>query len=136
MSKKPAFPALFLIIVCSAILFRVVRLDLRPMHHDEANQAVKFGDLLEKGEYTYDPIEHHGPTLYYFSLPVAWVSTGKSFAALDEGMLRLVPALFGVGILLLLLLFKDGFSRSAILFSGIFVAISPVMVFYSRFYIQ
>jgi len=136
MSKKPAFPALFLIIVCSAILFRVVRLDLRPMHHDEANQAVKFGDLLEKEEYTYDPIEHHGPTLYYFSLPVAWVSTGKSFAALDEGMLRLVPALFGVGILLLLLLFKDGFSRSAILFSGIFVAISPVMVFYSRFYIQ
>ena len=136
MSKKPAFTGLFLLAVCAAILFRVVRLDLRPMHHDEANQAVKFGDLLEKGEYTYDPIEHHGPTLYYFSLPVAWVSTGKSFAALDEGMLRLVPALFGVGILLLLLLFKDGFSRSAILFSGIFVAISPVMVFYSRFYIQ
>ena len=136
MSKKAAFVGLILLVVCAAIVFRVVRLDLRPMHHDEANQAVKFGDLLERGEYTYDPIEHHGPTLYYFSLPFAWVSTGKSFAAIDEGTLRLVPALFGAGIVLLLLLLKGGFSRSAIVFSGIFVAVSPLMVFYSRFYIQ
>jgi uncharacterized protein (TIGR03663 family) len=106
------------------------------MHHDEANQAVKFGDLLEKGEYTYDPIEHHGPSLYYFSLPSAWAFKGKSFADLDEMILRLVPAIFGVGIIFLLLLLKDGFSRSGILFSGIFVAVSPLMVFYSRFYIQ
>jgi len=136
MSKKAAFYALFLLIVCAAILFRVVRLDLRPMHHDEANQAVKFGDLLERGEYRYDPIEHHGPTLYYFSLLFAWISSGTSFAALDEVTLRLVPALFGVGLVLLLLLLKDGFSRSAIVFSGILIAVSPLMVFYSRFYIQ
>lgn len=136
MSKKAAFIGLILLTVCAALLFRVVRLDLRPMHHDEANQAVKFGDLLERGEYTYDPIEHHGPTLYYVSLPFAWVSTGKSFAALDEMTLRLVPALFGAGIVLLLLLLKDGFSPSAIVFSGLFVAVSPLMVFYSRFYIQ
>ncbi len=136
MNKKPAFYGLFLLAFCAAILFRVVRLDLRPMHHDEANQAVKFGELLEKGEYTYDPIEHHGPSLYYFSLPIAWAKQTKSFAALDEVTLRLVPAIFGVGMLLLLLLFKDGFSQSAILFSGIFVAVSPLMVFYCRFYIQ
>jgi uncharacterized protein (TIGR03663 family) len=136
MSKKAAFYALFLLIVCAAVLFRVVRLDLRPMHHDEANQAVKFGDLLERGEYRYDPIEHHGPTLYYFSLPFAWIGSGKSFAALDEATLRLVPAVFGVGIILLFLLLRSAYSPSAIFFSGIFAAISPVMVFYSRFYIQ
>jgi uncharacterized protein (TIGR03663 family) len=136
MSKKPAFYGLILLAVCAAILFRVVRLDLRPMHHDEANQAVKFGELLEREEYRYDPVEHHGPTLYYFSLPFAWIGSGRSFAALDEVTLRLVPALFGVGIVLLLLLLKDGFSRSSIVFSGIFVAVSPLMVFYSRFYIQ
>ena len=136
MSKKPAFCGLFLLAVCAAIVFRVVRLDLRPMHHDEANQAVKFGELLEREEYRYDPVEHHGPTLYYFSLPFAWIGSGRSFAALDEVTLRLVPALFGVGIVLLLLLLKDGFSRSSIVFSGIFVAVSPLMVFYSRFYIQ
>jgi uncharacterized protein (TIGR03663 family) len=136
MNKKPAFFAFFLLVVCAALFFRVIRLDLRPMHHDEANQAIKFGDLLEKGAYTYDPVEHHGPSLYYISLPFAWAKNQNSLADLDEATLRLVPAVFGVGIILLLLLLVDGLSRSAILFSGIFVATSPLMVFYSRFYIQ
>jgi uncharacterized protein (TIGR03663 family) len=136
MNKKAAFFALFLVAVWAAILFRVVRLDLRPVHHDESNQAVKFGDLLERGEYRYDPHEHHGPTLYYLSLPFALICSGKSFADLDVMTLRLVPAFFGVGVVLLLLLLKDGFSRTATLFSGLFAAVSPLMVFYSRFYIQ
>jgi hypothetical protein len=42
------------------------------MHHDEANQAVRFGILLETGEYRYDRHDHHGPTLYYLTLPFAW----------------------------------------------------------------
>ena len=46
---------------------------VRPMHHDEANQAVRFGRLLETGEYRYDRRDHHGPTLYYLTLPVAWL---------------------------------------------------------------
>ncbi len=136
MSKKAAFLALFLLVLCTAVLLRTVRLDIRPMHHDEANQAVKFGDLLERGEYRYDPIEHHGPSLYYFSLPFAWAASGTSFAALDETTLRFVPAFFGAGIVLLLLLLKGGFSRSAIVFSAMFAAVSPILVFYSRFYIQ
>ncbi len=136
MSKNAAYYGLFLLVVCAALLFRVVRLDLRPMHHDEANQAVKFGGLLERGEYRFDPTEHHGPSLYYCSLPFAWVRGKISFASLNEATLRLVPALFGVGIVLLFLLFKGGYSPTAIFFSGIFAAVSPVMVFYSRFYIQ
>ena len=136
MNKKAAFSALFLLILGTAVLFRVARLDIRPMHHDEANQAVKFGDLLERGEYRYDPIEHHGPSLYYFSLPFAWAASGRSFAALDETTLRLVPAFFGAGIVLLMLLLKGGFSRPAIVFSAMFAAVSPILVFYNRFYIQ
>ncbi|MDH4219605.1 MAG: TIGR03663 family protein [Candidatus Aminicenantes bacterium] len=136
MSKKAAFFGLFLLVVCAALLFRTVRLDLRPMHHDEANQAVKFGDLLEKGTYRYDPNEHHGPSLYYLSLPFAWISSGTSFASLDEKTLRMVPAIFGVGVVLLLLLLRGGYSSSTIFFSGILAAVSPVMVYYNRFYIQ
>ena len=136
MSKNTAFYGLFFLVVCTALLFRAANLGLRPMHHDEANQAVKFGDLLEKNAYRYDPNEHHGPSLYYCTLPFAWISSKGSFSALDEGTLRLVPAVFGVGLVLLLLLFKGGYPPSAVFFSGIFIAISPVMVFYSRFYIQ
>ena len=50
-------------------LLRLAAPGARPMHHDEANQAVKFGELLETGDYRYDPDDHHGPTLYYLTLP-------------------------------------------------------------------
>lgn len=136
MNKKLNFYGLFLLVVLAALLFRLLNLDVRPMHHDEANQAVKFGNLLEKGEYRYDKTEHHGPSLYYCTLPFAWVLSGASFASVNETTLRLVPVVFGVGIILLFLLFKGGYSPESMFFAGIFAAISPAMVFYSRFYIQ
>ena len=58
------------------------------MHHDEANQAVKFGALLERGEYRYDAHDHHGPTLYYLTLPAAWLRGQHTLASLDEWTLR------------------------------------------------
>jgi len=55
--------AVVAIALTAALALRLARLDVRPMHHDEANQAVKFGTLLEHGEYRYDAHDHHGPTL-------------------------------------------------------------------------
>src|SRR6266852_1296578 len=48
-----------------ALVLRCPRLDERPMHNDEAVNAIKFGQLWEHDAYKYDPNEHHGPTLYY-----------------------------------------------------------------------
>ena len=42
--------ALVAIALTAALALRAARLDVRPMHHDEANQAIKFGDLLERGD--------------------------------------------------------------------------------------
>ena len=134
--NKTAYRRLLLIIFIVALLFRLPRLGLRPMHHDEANQAVKFGMLLEKGEYRYDKTDHHGPSLYYLTLPVARALSQTTLTKLNEVTLRLLPVLFGTGIILLLLFFSKEMSRAAILFAGLFAAISPAMVYYSRFYIQ
>jgi len=46
-----------------ALALRCPRLAERPMHNDEAVNAMKFGALWEHGDYKYDPNEHHGPTL-------------------------------------------------------------------------
>jgi uncharacterized protein (TIGR03663 family) len=135
MTKK-AFRGLFICAVLGALLFRVVRLDVRPMHHDEANQAVKFGDLLERGEYRFDPNDHHGPSLYYLTLPAARAAGERTLAGLDETTLRLVPALFGAGLLFLFLLFAGGLSRETTLAAAALAAVSPAMTYYSRFYIQ
>jgi uncharacterized protein (TIGR03663 family) len=134
--NKKAFAGLFLLIVVGAAAFRLADLGLRPIHHDEANQALKFGALLEKGEYRYDKTDHHGPSLYYLSLPFARICGKTSLAALDERTLRLVPACFGIGTVLLFLLFTPMIGRRAVLGSALGLAVSPVMVYFSRFYIQ
>ncbi len=122
--------------VAGGLALRTARLDVRPMHHDEANQAVKFGALLERGEYRYDANDHHGPTLYYLSLPAAWLRGQPTLAMLDERTLRGVTVAFGMGTILLLPLLSAGLGRTAVAASAILMALSPAMVFYSRMYIQ
>jgi uncharacterized protein (TIGR03663 family) len=124
------------IALAAGLTLRLVRLDVRPMHHDEANQAVKFGALLERGEYAYDAHDHHGPTLYYLTLPFAWLRGQSTLASLDEWTLRGMPAAFGAATILLLPLLPTGISRTAVTAAALLMALSPAMVFYSRMYIQ
>ncbi len=133
---KRTFRASFVCVLLAGLVFRTAALSLRPMHHDEANQALKFGALLEKGEYRYDPNDHHGPVLYYLSLPLARLMGAGTTAELNETVLRLLPALFGTGLILLMLLFSGGLAREAIAFAALAAALSPFMTYYSRFYIQ
>ncbi len=116
--------------------FRLADPGARPMHHDEANQAVRFGTLLETGEYRYDPHDHHGPTLYYLTLPFAYARGQRTLAALDERTIRMVPAVFGAGVLLLFVALRRGIGRTAVGAAAALAAISPVLTYYNRFYIQ
>jgi uncharacterized protein (TIGR03663 family) len=128
--------ALVVIALAVCLSLRFARLNVRPMHHDEANQAVKFGTLLERGEYRYDANDHHGPTLYYLTLPAAWLRGQGTLASLDEYTLRGVTAVFGAAALLLLPLLSSGIGRTAVAAGAILMALSPAMVFYSRMFIQ
>ncbi len=118
-----------------AIALRLPRLQQRPMHGDEAIHAFKLGELLEEG-YRYDPNEYHGPTLNYLTLLPAWASRAQKFADLSETTLRIVPVFFGVLLILLLLLVVDGLGRVGSVCAAVLTAISPAMVYYSRYYIQ
>lgn len=128
--------ALVVVALAAGLALRLARLDSRPMHHDEANQAVKFGALVEHGDYRYDTHDHHGPTLYYFTLPSAWLRGQATLAALDEATIRLVPVAFGVATILLVPLLAPGIGRTAAAAAALLTAVSPAMVYYSRMYIQ
>ena len=130
------FGVCLLAVAAGAAALRLPRLDSRPMHGDEANQAVKAGILFETGVYRYDPRDHHGPSLYYLTLPSLWLSRAKTFAETSESDFRVVPAVFGIGLILLVWLIADGIGRPAALAAAALTAVSPAMVFYSRFYIQ
>ncbi len=128
--------ALVALALTAGLALRTARLTERPMHHDEANQAVKFGALLEHGEYRYDARDHHGPTLYYLTLASAWLRGQHTLALLDEATLRGVPVVFGAATILLLPLLSVGIGRTAVVTAALLMALSPAMVFYSRMYIQ
>ncbi len=135
MTKK-AFFWLFSLTFLVDLIFRVTRLELRPMHHDEANQALKFGALLEKGEYRYDRTDHHGPSLYYLTWPFARLLGGGTLASQSERTLRLVPACVGVATIPLFILLLPSLGRTAVVLSALGLAVSPAFVYFGRFYIQ
>jgi len=136
--KRPlvVFTIGLLAAAAGAAALRLPRLDVRPMHGDEANQAVKAGLLLETGVYRYDPHEHHGPTLYFLTLPSLWLAKAKTFAETTEFDFRIVPVLFGIGLVLLVALVADGIGRPAAVCAAALTGLSPAMVFYSRYYVQ
>ena len=125
-----------LLALAGALALRVPRLDTRPLHNDEAVNAIKVAELWQHGRYAYDPDEYHGPTLHYFTLPFLWLKGAHDANQLQDATLRLAPALFGAALILLLPLFPGGLGRGGMTWAAIFLAISPAMVFYSRYFIH
>ena len=132
------------VVVGAALWLRSHDLGRRPMHADEANQAVKTGELLESGTYAFDPRDHHGPTLYYAAAALARLRGETNLAALTETTVRLVPAIAGTLAVLLTALLGSSLpaadpNRSArwlALAAAAFTAVSPPALYYSRYFIQ
>ncbi len=125
-----------LLIVGLALALRLPQLDRRPMHNDEGVNAMRFRSLWINNAYRYDPNEFHGPTLEYSTIPTAWMSGSKDFNSFTESTFRSVTVAFGVGLILLLFLLADGLGKAEALWAAVFTALSPAMVFYSRYYIH
>ncbi len=142
--RNPPAPAIFRPLSAVVVLLAGLALALwswslgqRPMHNDEAVNGIKFGQLWDHGGYKYDPNEHHGPALYYATLLVNRLTGApKDFDVFSESRLRFTTVIFGVGLILLLPLVADGLGRKATGWAALFTAVSPAIVFYSRYYIH
>src|SRR6266850_3411593 len=119
-----------------ALGLRCPRLGIRPMHNDEAVNAIKFGQLWENRAYRYDPHEFHGPTLAYSTYIFSRLTAAPDFNRFSESRLRALTILFGIGLILLLPLVSDGLGRNGAIWAAWFTAASSAMVFYSRYYIH
>ena len=125
-----------LVAAAVALAFRLPKLERRPMHTDEAVHAVRLGDLLEHGRYDYDPHDYHGPTMYYATVPVARLRGEHTLQELTTTTMRVVPLLFGAGLILLLLCSGHAMERADAAWAALFTAVSPFMVYFSRYYIM
>jgi uncharacterized protein (TIGR03663 family) len=126
----------FTIPVLVAFLLRFPLLAHRPMHCDEAVHADKFGILLEHGRYEYSTVDFHGPTLYYATLLPAKLMGAARYTEISEGTLRIVPAVAGVLLIAAHVFLIPYIGFPAAFCAALLTAISPAMVYYSRYYIH
>lgn len=129
------------ILIAGAFL-RLYDLNLVPLHHDEGVNGGFLMHLVSDGFYQYDPQNYHGPTLYYFTALIPWISKflfGKSFAA-DYGLstftIRFVTAAFGVATIWLVLTLRRRVGTIAALTGAVLLAISPGAIYLSRYFIH
>jgi len=122
------FERLFLLICILAFVLRFLFLDLKLFHHDEAVHAWFSWRLLTQGVYTYDPV-YHGPFLYYVTAGMFGLFGASDLVG------RIVPALLGTLMVPpVYAIHRLGYlDRRQTLVAALFLAVSPEMVYFSRF---
>jgi uncharacterized protein (TIGR03663 family) len=130
--------AIFLI----AAFLRLYDLNLVPLHHDEGVNGNFLVRLIREGFYQYDPENYHGPTLYYFSALIPWItkllfgSAARDSYGLTTFTIRLVTAFFGVATIALVFVLRRRLGTVATLAAGLMLAVSPGAVYLSRYFIH
>ena len=117
----------FFLIIILAFFLRLYHLDERVFHQDEA--AVGYGTykLFNNGVYSYDP-SFHGPFMYYVTSEMYRLFGDTIFTS------RLLPAILGASMILLLIPLRRYMGNLGMLFAAFFLALSPSFLYYSRFY--
>ncbi|HWF87771.1 MAG TPA: flippase activity-associated protein Agl23 [Pyrinomonadaceae bacterium] len=130
--------AIFLI----AAVLRLYNLNLVPLHHDEGVNGNFLVRLVREGAYNYDPANYHGPTLYYFSAIIPWITklffgnAARDNYGLTTFTIRLVPVVFGLATIVLIFLLRRRLGTIATLAAGLMLAVSPGAVYLSRYFIH
>ncbi|HEX8131228.1 MAG TPA: hypothetical protein VF527_19170, partial [Pyrinomonadaceae bacterium] len=117
-----------------AALVRVYQLELRPMHHDEGVNGFFLNNLIRTGIFRYDPTNYHGPTLYYFTLPLTYAA--ERLQMYGTWTVRYLPLIFGMASVWLVLGLRRYIGRVGALSAGALLALSPGFVFFSRYFIH
>jgi len=131
-----------LAILLIAAVLRLYDLNLVPLHHDEGVNGNFLVRLVRQGEYAYDPENYHGPTLYYFAALIPWITrllfgtAARDHYGLTTFTIRLIPALFGLGTIVLVFMLRRRLGTIAVLSGGLLLAVSPGAVYLSRYFIH
>lgn len=115
--------------------YRFIDLAKKPMHTDEAILAMKSQEYWQTGTFEYDPKDYHGPFLHHLT---KWIGDVRGWHpdTLTEEHVRWVVALCGLLLVITPLLFLDVIGRTSAGVSALLLAASPMMTYYSRYYIM
>lgn len=125
---------IFIGILLFAIILRLWGITWRPISNDEASH-IYFGIRVLRGEYVYDP-EYHGPFEHYLIGVMLYLF--KPFIIEDSfTLLILVRMLYAAFSIILIIIaykfFRDYLGPNGSLVAAFLLAISPEVLYYSRF---
>lgn len=128
--------AAFVAVALFGLALRLPKLEMRPMHTDEAVNAYIVGQLLTGQKYAYDPQDRHGPALAALALPLVRMQGAKTFAELTAAELRHVPVVTGTIAILLLGTAVEVFGFAPCIIAALLFAGTPLTVYYDRYFIH
>ncbi|MCC6958600.1 MAG: TIGR03663 family protein [Dehalococcoidia bacterium] len=116
----------YAVVFAVAIGLRFFDLGTRALHHDESIHAQWSWGLLQ-GSYRHSPI-FHGPLYYHAEALVFFVFGANDYTS------RVSAAIFGMAIVAAPLLLRKRLGQAGTLAAVAFIALSPTLVYYSRFF--
>ena len=117
-------------ITALAAFLRFFMLLLRPVHHDEGVNGWMLTNLIRDNVYKYDPSNYHGPTIYFMAFPLI-----KLFG-LETMPIRSLSSFFGLLMVVMVFWLRRYLGNLGTLIAAFLVAISPGLVFVSRYFIH
>lgn len=105
---------------------RFYHLGVRAMSHDESLHTLYSYYLYNAGNYEHNPMMH-GPFLFHMNALMYFLFGDSDTTA------RIAPALAGLGVMAMVFLYRRYIGRMGALMAGIMVAISPSILFHSRY---
>jgi uncharacterized protein (TIGR03663 family) len=124
---KPTWEkAIFVVILLVAVVSRFWDLGARAMSHDESLHALYSYYLYDGTGYQHNPMMH-GPFLFHANALIYFLFGDNDFTA------RIVPALFGVFLVMSPLLLRRWLGRVGAVITSILLLVSPITLYYSRY---
>ncbi len=118
--------AIYVTILLVAVVSRFWDLGTRAMSHDESLHALYSYYLYNGTGYTHSPMMH-GPFLFHANALIYFLFGDTDYTA------RIVPALFGVFMVMSPLLLRRWLGRLGAVVTSVLLLISPSILYYSRY---
>lgn len=134
--KRVAIIACWIAVVFTGSFLRFDEISKRPFHADEATGARITAARMESGDYRFDPLHYHGPTLSRLTLSLCHLRGETRWQEMTKSTPRLLTASAGVLLLLVPLLWRRRFGDGPMLLAAAVLATSPLLVYYSRMFIH
>ncbi len=117
---------LYVVLAVIGVATRFWDLGARVISHDESLHALYSWKLYAGQGYQHNPMMH-GPFLFHANAFIYFLFGANDYTA------RIMPAIFGVALILLPYLLRKWLGRTGALLAAVFFAISPSFLYYSRY---